>query len=105
MRLSVGGACGETRSTASLPAPPFDRSAAARALGISVESCKRPDGPTGPGHVRVTFQPSGAVSAVEVDAPYSGTAVGACVAQRYRSVSMPAFSGNAITAGKTFAIQ
>jgi predicted Zn finger-like uncharacterized protein len=106
MRLSVGAPCGDARSTSSTPtgAAPFDRPAAARALGVSVSTCKRADGPTGPGHARVTFQPSGAVSAVDVEAPYAGTAVGACVAQRLQSASVPAFTGGALTVGKTFAI-
>jgi hypothetical protein len=106
MRLSVGAACGEAPSdTTTKTAPAFDRPAAIRALGVSVASCKRDDGPTGSGHVRVTFQPSGSVSAVDVDAPFAGTAGGACVAQRYRGVSVPAFSGGALTVGKTFVIQ
>jgi len=74
-------------------------------LGINVSSCKRSDDPSGPGHARVTFQPSGTVSAIEMDAPYTGTAVGACVAQRYKSARVPAFAGGALTLGKTFTIQ
>ncbi len=107
MRLSVGAACGGEQSTtsSSATAPPFDRPAAARALGVNVASCKRADGPTGSGHVKVTFQPSGSVSAVDVEAPYSGTAVGACVAQRYRGVSVPAFSGGSLSVGKSFSIE
>jgi hypothetical protein len=106
MRLSVGAPCGETQSASSSSgsAPAFDRSAALRALGISVASCKRPDGPTGAGHVKVTFQPTGSVSAVDVDAPYGGTRTGTCVAERYRSVNIPAFSGSPLMVGKTFAI-
>ena len=107
MRLSVGAACGDARSTSGAPttAPSFDRAAAARALGVDVSSCSRPGGPTGPGHATVTFQPSGIPSAVSVDPPYAGTAAGACVAQRYRSASVPAFAGGALTVGKTFTIQ
>jgi hypothetical protein len=86
-------------------APPFDRPAAARALGISVASCKRGDGPTGTGHVKVTFLPSGAASAVDVEAPYAGTATGACVAQRYRGATVPPFAGGPLSVGKTFAIE
>ncbi len=107
MRLSVGAACGGEQSTtsSSTTAPPFDRPAAARALGVNVASCKRADGPTGSGHVKVTFQPSGYVSAVDVEGPYSGTAVGACVAQRYRSATVPAFSGGSLSVGKSFSIE
>jgi len=86
-------------------ASPFDRPAAARALGISVASCKRADGPTGAGHVKVTFQPTGSVSAVDVGAPYAGTATGTCIAQRYRAASVPAFSGGPLSVGKSFMIE
>jgi len=54
--------------------------------------------------VKVTFQPNGSVSAVDLDPPYAGTPAGACIAQRYRSVSIPAFSGGALGVGKTFTI-
>ena len=97
MRVAAGAACGAE--------PPFDRLAASRALGVNVSSCKRGDGPTGAGHVKVTFQPSGSVSAVDVDAPYAGTATGACVAQRYRGASVPAFAGGPLSVGKSFAIE
>lgn len=100
MRLSAGAAC-----SADPPARPFDRPAAARALGVEVASCKRGGSPTGAGHVKVTFQPGGSVSAVEVDAPYAGTAAGACVAQRYRAASVPSFTGGPLTVGKTFVIE
>jgi hypothetical protein len=106
MRLAAGAACSPDKPGATAQsAPPFDRPAAARALGISVASCKRGDGPTGTGHVKVTFLPSGAASAVEVEAPYAGTATGACVAQRYRGATVPAFAGGPLSVGKTFAIE
>ncbi|MDB4997958.1 MAG: virulence associated protein [Myxococcaceae bacterium] len=85
---------------------PFDRGAAAASLGgINVASCKKGDGPTGGGHVKVTFAPSGTVSTVDVDAPpFSGTPVGGCVAGKYRSAHVPAFSGGPVTVGKSFSI-
>jgi hypothetical protein len=97
---------GTIAAPASAPADvaPFDRAAAVRALAIDVSSCKRPGAPTGPGHARVTFQPSGAASAVDVDAPYAGTAAGGCVAQKYRAASIPPFSGGALGVGKSFSI-
>jgi hypothetical protein len=105
MRLSAGAACGAEPPGSAVTPPPFDRLAASRALGINVTSCKRGEGPTGPGHVKVTFQPGGSVSAVDVDAPYAGTATGACVAQRYRGASVPPFAGGPLSVGKTFVIQ
>jgi len=106
MRLSVGGTCSAASSISPVgAAPPFDRVAAARALGISVASCKRADGPTGAGHLKVTFQPSGSVSAVEMEPPYAGTPTGACIAQRFRGATVPAFSGSSLSVGKGFAIE
>ncbi len=106
MRLSAGATCGaEPPVSREASSPPFDRPAAARALAINVTSCKRGDGPVGTGHLKVTFQPSGSVSAVDVDAPYAATATGACVAQRYRGVSVPPFAGGPLSVGKSFAIE
>jgi len=107
MRLAVGATCGESRTTSSTTTNvgPFDRVAASNALSIPVGSCKRADGPRGPGHVKVTFKPNGTVSAVDVDSPYAGTSVGACVAEKYRAVTVPAFTGGALSVGKTFAIE
>ena len=68
-------------------------------------SCKRADGPTGAGHLKVTFQPSGSVSAVEMEPPYAGTPTGACIAQRFRGATVPAFSGSSLSVGKGFAIE
>jgi len=99
-----GGGSGPAPSTGS--SAPFDRGAASGALGgVNVASCKRPDGPTGPGHVQVTFAPDGSVSTANVDQPpYAGTAVGGCVAGKFRGARVPAFSGGAIKVGKSFVI-
>jgi hypothetical protein len=96
IRLAAGAPCA---------APPFDRPSAARALRVDLAGCKRADGPTGAGHLKVTFQPSGSVSAVDVEAPYAGTAEGACIAQRLRGASVPAFAGGPLTVGKSFTIE
>ncbi|HSQ63852.1 MAG TPA: zinc-ribbon domain-containing protein [Polyangiaceae bacterium] len=100
---STGGGGGGGGGTA-----PFDKGAAAASLGgiaSSVGSCKKDGGPTGSGHVKVTFQPSGSVSSVEVDSgPFPGTSVGGCVAGKFRGAHIPAFSGGAVTVGKSFVI-
>lgn len=85
---------------------PFDRGAAAAALGnVNVQSCKKADGPTGSGHVKVTFEPNGSVSTAIVDSgPYPGTPVGGCIAGKYRAAHIPAFSGAAVSVGKSFTI-
>jgi hypothetical protein len=85
---------------------PFDRGAAAAALGsVNVASCKKPDGPTGSGHVSVTFSPDGSVQSAVVDQPpFAGTAVGGCVASKFRGARIPAFSGSTVKVGKSFVI-
>jgi predicted Zn finger-like uncharacterized protein len=106
IRLSVGGSCAADTPQTTVATAPFDRVTASRALGaVSLASCKKADGPVGPGHVKVTFQPNGTVSAADVDTPpFSGTAVGGCIAQRYRGVTIPAFTGSPLTVGKGFTL-
>jgi predicted Zn finger-like uncharacterized protein len=85
---------------------PFDRGAASAALGgVSVQSCKKGDGPTGAGHVKITFAPNGTVSSAVVDSgPFPGTAVGGCIAGKFRGAHVPPFSGGPVSVGKSFAI-
>jgi Sec-independent protein translocase protein TatA len=89
-------------------APPFSKASAISALtgaAGAAGGCKKPGGPTGTGKVQVTFAPSGRVtSATVMGAPFAGTAVGGCVASAFRRAKVPAFSGNAVTVSKSFAI-
>jgi hypothetical protein len=87
-------------------AGPFDRGAAAAGLAaVNVAACARRGGPGGPGHVRLTFAPSGfVVSAIVDSSPVAGTAVAACVEQLFRQVRVPAFSGAPVTVGKAFTL-
>lgn len=89
-----------------LGARPFDRSSAASALAsVNVQSCARPDGPTGSGHVTVTFAPGGFVQSSLVDGgPFTVTAVGACIAARFRSARVSPFDGAPVTIGKSFVL-
>ncbi|MBL8613367.1 MAG: zinc-ribbon domain-containing protein [Myxococcales bacterium] len=108
---ALKGAVGDKGNTAPPPAntggsAPFDRGAAAAALGgVNVASCKKPDGPTGQGHVKVTFGPDGSVQSAVVDGgPFPGTPVGGCIAGKYRGARVPAFAGSPVTVGKSFTI-
>jgi predicted Zn finger-like uncharacterized protein len=101
--------------TAAAPAAPaaapgagFDRAAASSALsaiGSAVQSCKKPDGPTGAGRVKVTFATSGNVTTVVIDGPpFAGTSTGGCIMGKFRGAHVPPFSGDSVTAGKSFQI-
>jgi hypothetical protein len=102
----LAGAAGVHAPAAAAPATqtssaPFDRGAAAGALGaVNVAGCKRPDGPTGSGHVSVTFAPDGTVSNATADQPpFQGTPVGGCVAGKFRGAHIPAFGGGPVKVG------
>lgn len=85
---------------------PFDRGAAAAALkGVSLDRCRGLAGPSGAGHVVVTFGPSGAADSAVVDAPFAGTERGACVAAMYAAVRVPPFTGSPVRVGKSFVLQ
>ena len=105
---AAAGKPANTPPPAAAPAStqPFDRGAAAASLGsVNVQSCKKPDGPTGSGHVTVTFSPDGSVASAVVDSgPFPGTAVGGCIAGKYRGARVPAFSGAPVRVGKSFSI-
>lgn len=92
-----------------VPSPddtPFDRGAAAAALGgIDVQTCRRLDGPTGSGHLRVVFSPTGVVTSAEVDDRlFADTPAGSCVAAKFKGARIQAFSGAPVSVGKTFTI-
>lgn len=86
----------------------FNRGAATSALGSAAggaKSCKKPDGPTGSGKVKVTFAPSGNVTSAQVEgAPFAGTSVGGCVAGVFRGARVPPFDGAPVTVSKSFNI-
>ncbi|HEX7603410.1 MAG TPA: hypothetical protein VF316_17445 [Polyangiaceae bacterium] len=109
MNCGTGGTATTATATAATGGGgAFDRGAAASTLGAissSLSSCKKPDGPTGPGKVKVTFQPSGTVSAVEfVEGSYNGTAVGGCILAKFRGAHIPPFGGSAVPANKSFVL-
>lgn len=86
----------------------FNRGAASSALASAAgaaKSCKKPDGPTGSGRVKVTFAPSGNVTSAQVEGPpFAGTAVGGCIASAFRGARVPPFSGPPVSVGKSFTI-
>ncbi len=88
------------------PGGAFDRDATAEAMkAVDVTKCKRKKGPTGDGHVAVTFAATGAATDAVVDRPpYAGTKVGGCVAKAFKKAKIPAFKGDPVVVGKNFHI-
>ena len=84
--------------------PVFDRTAAAASLSsVSLLPCKQTKGPTGDGHVVVTFASTGEATDANVDRdPYKNTAVGRCIAMQYKRAQVPKFAGPPVSVGKTF---
>lgn len=86
----------------------FDRDAAGRALNdaaVTSRACAKPNGPRGSGHIKVTFDPTGHVTAAELDSSnFAGTGVGVCISALFHGVHIPPFSGDPVTVGKSFAI-
>lgn len=69
-------------------------------------SCKQEDGPVGPARVRVTFSTSGRSTQAIIDGPpFAGTAVGSCIASKFRGLTIPAFTGDLVTVTKIVTIQ
>jgi predicted Zn finger-like uncharacterized protein len=106
MRKSAGGGGAAPPPAAAGGTAPFDRGAAAAAIGgVNIQSCKKADGPTGGGHIQITFGPDGNVQTAVVDQPpFAGTPVGGCIAGKFRGAHVPAFSGSPVKVGKSFTI-
>lgn len=82
---------------------PFDRGAAARALGgMNLSGCA--NGQSGRGHFKVVFAPDGGAKAYTIDPPFAGTAAGNCIAGRVRGLRIPPFCGAPVTVGKSFSL-
>lgn len=86
---------------------PFDRGAAAAAFRLDFSACRDPGGPFGDTHVRVKFEPDGAVSEVTFDGPgdpFQGTAAGECIVRLLRSISVPPFDSPPVFVGRTITL-
>lgn len=98
------------------PAPPpaasgpeFDKAAANAALGSAAGAaagCRAPDDPSGTARVSVKFAPSGRVTSALVNGPpFAGTPTGSCIAKAFRGITVPPFSGDAVTVSKSITIR
>ncbi|NUP09323.1 MAG: protein kinase [Polyangiaceae bacterium] len=66
------------------------------AAGGRAATCKKPNGPTGPTTVHVSFGPNGKGTVVPLGAPFSSTATGDCIKDAFSRLSVAAFSGDAV---------
>jgi hypothetical protein len=74
------------------------------AAATAAQGCKKGDA-TGTGRVVVLFASSGAAQSATVSGPpFEGTPTGNCVAARFRTVRVPAFSGSPFSVSKSFTI-
>jgi len=60
------------------------------------------DAPSGSGRAKITFGTSGLVSTVQIDPPYAGTVIGACIEKRFTMARVPSFAGSPVTVPKSF---
>lgn len=103
MACANGGTAATAASVAQAGGTPA--AATLGAIAANLASCKKAGGPTGPGKVKITFQPTGFVSAVElVDGAFSGTSVGGCILGKFHAAQIPPFGGAPVSANKSFVL-
>ena len=88
-------------------AKPFPLDAAQSTMRLAADvarDCDATPGPRGTGYADVTFESDGRVSSVVVSAPFQDTAVGACVADKFRRATIPTFSNGPKLARKSFEV-
>jgi len=64
-------------------------------------NCLKPGDPRQPATILLTYAPSGRVTSALLSGPYSGTAVGGCIAATLRSARVAPFSGDYVTVKRT----
>lgn len=105
--LLVPVAFGLFAGTADAKQTPFDRAAASAALErVELTRCKVTNAPRGEGHVKLTFEPSGAVKDAIVDAgPWIGSPVASCISSQFKKIHVPAYDGSPVVVGKSFSLR
>jgi hypothetical protein len=98
---------GTTSTTAG--AKPFDREAAravARRTVIDADSqCRNQSGPHGAGRAVITLSNDGHVDSVSLDSRFDASGTGACLTDRLRAMTVPAFAGGPFTVHVHFFLQ
>jgi hypothetical protein len=100
-----GAAQTHAPSTAPTSNRDFDHHLAEETLAsIDLSVCARPGGPSGSGHVLVTFDPNGNARTALVEPPIGGTPVGSCLATRFTQARIPPFFGGPAQVGHSFVL-
>lgn len=106
--FAAGARKAESKGATVAPTSRFDPAATKVPLAQAAndaQACKQSGGPSGKVTVMVTFDPNGkATSATITDAPFAGSATGACISAALKRASIPPFSGLPGTVSKTFTI-
>jgi hypothetical protein len=94
----------EAPAAAAADGPPFDKEAAAKALGAAAAQaqaeCASQEGTHGNGKVTVTFINSGRATNALVSGDFAGSALGGCIARVFRGAKVPAFGGDSVRVTK-----
>jgi hypothetical protein len=88
--------------------PAFDQLTAGRVMAetaSNAQACQRPGGPTGLGHVLVTFDRSGRATKVQVLDSFANTESGRCIEQLFLKAEVPPFAEPPVTVQKSFSVQ
>jgi hypothetical protein len=97
-----------TRAGPPVRSDPFDPVQGLRTLNqaaATASRCREPQGPSGTGRARVTFDPAtGSVSSVVFLGPFANTKAGECVRQQFHRARVAPFSGDPVSATVRFSV-
>jgi len=71
-------------------------------VAADLPSCAVAGGPRGTGSIRARFDTDGTILHVTLSPPYVGTAVGACIAQRFETITVASFASPSVAFNYVF---
>jgi hypothetical protein len=92
------------RADIGVAAAGFDTALASSSITAAfarASSCLKDGDPRQPATILLTYAPSGRVTTAVLSGPYSGTAVGGCIAATLRTARVPPFAGDYVTVKRT----
>jgi hypothetical protein len=93
-----------SRADVGVAAAGFDTTLASSSISAAfarASSCLKDGDPRQPATILLTYAPSGRVTSAVLSGPYSGTAVGGCIAATLRTARVPPFAGDYVTVKRT----